>query len=230
MLLHVPKVLDASQVATCRAALARADWIDGRATAGHLGERVKRNRQVAENDPIARETGDLILAALERHPLFIAAALPLKVCPPLFNCYEGGETYGIHIDGSIRDIANTRHRIRTDISATLFLTAPEDYDGGDLIIEDTYGMHKVKLPAGDMVLYPANSLHQVTPVTRGARIASFFWVQSMVRGNEQRSLLLDLDTAIQELNRRAHGDKGGDKVAVQLAGVYHNLLRLWSDT
>jgi PKHD-type hydroxylase len=226
LLLHVPKVLDASKVAACRAALARAEWVDGRATVGHLGERVKRNRQVAEHDPIAREMGDIILAALERSPLFIAAALPLKVCPPLFNCYEGGETYGVHVDGSIRDIAKTRHRVRTDISATLFLTPPEDYDGGELIIEDTYGLHKVKLPAGDMVLYPANSLHQVTPVTRGARISSFFWVQSMVRSNEQRSLLLDLDTSIQELSRRS----ADDSVAVRLAGVYHNLLRLWSDT
>lgn len=226
MLLHVPKVLDVEQAAKCRAMLERAEWVDGRATAGHLSERAKRNRQVRDGDAIGREVGDTILAALERNPLFLAAALPLKVCPPLFNSYEGGETYGIHIDGSIRDVAGTRHRIRTDISATLFLTPPEDYDGGELIIEDTYGLHKVKLPAGDMVLYPANSLHQVAPVTRGARISSFFWIQSMVRGNEQRTMLLDLDTAIQELSRRAPEDK----ITIQLAGVYHNLLRLWSDT
>jgi PKHD-type hydroxylase len=226
MLLHVAKLLDADQAAKCRALLDRAEWVDGRATAGHLSERVKRNRQVRDGDPIGREVGEMILAVLERNPLFLAAALPLKVCPPLFNCYEGGETYGIHIDGSIRDVAGTRHRIRTDISATLFLTPPEDYDGGELVIEDAYGLHKVKLPAGDMVLYPANSLHQVTPVTRGARISSFFWIQSMVRGNEHRALLLDLDTAIQELSRRAPEDK----VTVQLAGVYHNLVRLWSDT
>ena len=226
MLLQVPKVLTPEQVAQCRAALARADWTDGRATVGHLGEKVKRNRQVPEGHPIGREVGDIILAALERNALFISAALPLKVCPPLFNCYEGGETYGTHIDGSVYSVKGTMHRIRTDISATLFLNAPEDYDGGELTVEDRYGVHKVKLPAGDMVLYPSSSLHHVTPVTRGARISSFFWIQSMVREDDRRTMLLDLDTSIQQLNRLVPDEKS----VIQLAGVYHNLLRLWSDT
>jgi PKHD-type hydroxylase len=226
MLLHIPKVLDAGQVAQCRDALALAEWVNGRATAGHQSERVKHNMQVPEGHPIARELGDMILAALERNALFITAALPLKVYPPLFNRYQGGETYGTHIDGAIREVMRSHHRVRTDLSATLFLTAPEDYDGGELMIEDSFGLHRVKLPAGDMVLYPATSLHQVTPVTRGVRVSSFFWLQSMVRENEKRMMLLDLDTAIQQLNRVVPDERA----LVQLTGLYHNLLRCWSDT
>jgi PKHD-type hydroxylase len=168
----------------------------------------------------------MILAALERSPLFIAAALPLKVYPPLFNRYQGGQTFGIHIDGAIRQLEGSGHRVRTDLSATLFLSAPESYDGGELLIEDTYGLHRTKLPAGDMVLYPASSLHRVEPVTRGARLASFFWVQSMIREDAKRTLLLDLDTAIQQLNRVT----ADNPAMVQLTGVYHNLLRLWAET
>src|ERR1700749_5162268 len=200
MPLHIPKVLDASLVAQCRQALDRAEWVDGRATAGHQSERVKNNMQVPEGHPVARELGDMILAALERNALFIAAALPLKVNPPLFNRYQGGQTYGTHIDGAIRNIPGAG-RIRTDLSATLFLSAPEEYDGGELVIEDTYGLHRTKLPAGGMILYPASSLHRVQPVTRGARIASFFWIESMIRDDGKRTLLLDLDTSIQQLNR-----------------------------
>lgn len=226
MLVHIPAVLNVDQLAECRRALAEAEWVDGRATAGHQSSRAKHNMQVPEGHPVARRLGDMILASLERSPLFIAAALPLKVNPPLFNRYQGGQTYGTHIDGAIRDISGTGHRIRTDLSATLFISSPEDYDGGELLIEDTYGLHRSKLPAGDMVLYPASSLHRVQPVTRGARLASFFWVQSMVREDGRRTLLLDLDTAIQQLNRVTPDNPA----MVQLTGIYHNLLRLWAET
>ena len=226
MLLHIPEVLTQEQVARCRAALARADWIDGRATAGHQSAPVKHNRQLAEDHPVARELGELILAALERTPLFLSAALPLKVVPPLFNRYEGGGTYGTHLDGAIWQIGGTRHRVRTDLSATLFLTPPEDYDGGELTIEDTYGAHRVKLPAGDMILYPGTSLHQVTPVTRGARVSAFFWIQSMVRDDAKRSLLFDLDMA----NQRVRAALPADRAVTELFNIYHNLLRQWADT
>lgn len=226
MLIHVPAVLTAAQIAECRRALDEAEWVDGRVTAGHQSSRMKDNMQVPENHPVARRLGEMILAALERSPLFIAAALPLKVNPPLFNRYQGRQSYGTHIDGAIRDILGTGHRLRTDLSATLFLSAPEDYDGGELLIEDTYGLHRIKLAAGDMVLYPASSLHRVEPVTRGARLASFFWVQSMIREDAKRTLLLDLDTAIQQLNRVT----ADNPAMVQLTGVYHNLLRLWAET
>jgi PKHD-type hydroxylase len=226
MLIHVPAVLTAAQVAECRRALDQAEWVDGRVTAGHQSARTKDNMQVPEGHPVARRLGEMILAALERSPLFIAAALPLKVYPPLFNRYQGGQTFGIHIDGAIRQLEGSGHRVRTDLSATLFLSAPESYDGGELLIEDTYGLHRTKLPAGDMVLYPASSLHRVEPVTRGARLASFFWVQSMIREDAKRTLLLDLDTAIQQLNRVT----ADNPAMVQLTGVYHNLLRLWAET
>jgi PKHD-type hydroxylase len=181
--------------------------------------------QVPESHPVARRLGEMILAALERSPLFIAAALPLKVNPPLFNRYQGGQTYRTHIDGAIRDIPGAG-RIRTDLSATLFLSAPEEYDGGELVIEDTYGLHRTKLPSGDMILYPASSLHRVQPVTRGARLASFFWIESMIRDDGKRTLLLDLDTSIQQLNRTV----ADHPAMVQLTGVYHNLLRQWAET
>jgi PKHD-type hydroxylase len=187
--------------------------------------RAKDNMQLPEDHPIARRLGDMILSALEGHPLFIAAALPLVAYPPTFNRYRGGQTYGTHIDGAIRQIPESRRRMRTDLSATVFLSAPDEYDGGELTVEDTLGAHRVKLPAGDMILYPASSLHQVTPVTRGERLASFFWVQSMVRDNDQRAILFDLDMAIQNLMPTIP-----DHAAlIQLTGVYHNLLRRWSD-
>jgi PKHD-type hydroxylase len=226
MLVHIPAVLNADQVQECRRALDQAEWIDGRATAGHQSSRMKDNVQVPEGHPVARKLGDMILTALERSPLFIAAALPLKVYPPLFNRYQGGQTYGTHIDGAIRDIAGTPHRVRTDLSATLFISSPEDYEGGELMIEDNYGVQRVKLPAGDMILYPASSLHRVQPVTRGARVASFLWLQSMIRDDGERTLLLDLDTAIQQLNRVA----ADNPAMVQLTSVYHNLLRRWAET
>ena len=199
MLIRIEKVLTADQLAECRRALAEAEWADGRATAGYQSARVKDNMQVPETHPTARRLGDMILTVLERHPLFMAAALPQKVVPPLFNLYQGGQSYGNHIDGAIRPIAGTPHRVRTDLSATLFLTPPEDYDGGELVIEHGYGVERVKLPAGDMILYPGTSRHRVEAVTRGARIASFFWIQSMVRDDTQRALLFELDGSIQHL-------------------------------
>jgi PKHD-type hydroxylase len=225
MLLVVPKVLTAEQLNRCREALAAAEWVDGKATAGYQGAQVKQNRQLPENSQLARELGDLVLGSLERDPLFISAALPKCVYPPMFNRYEGGEYFGSHVDNAVRLIPGTGIKLRTDISATLFLAAPADYEGGELLVEDTYGTHSVKLPAGDMVLYPSTSLHKVTPVTRGARVASFFWVQSMVRDDAQRTLLYDLDTSIQRLNAA-----GADEAArTRLIGCYHNLLRMWSE-
>lgn len=225
MLLAVPKVLSTEQLNRCREALAAADWVDGRVTAGYQGAQVKQNRQLPENSPRARELGDLILAALERNPLFISAALPKRVYPPMFNRYESGEYFGSHVDNAVRLLPGTGIKIRTDISATLFLAEPSEYDGGELLIEDTYGTHSVKLPAGDMILYPSTSLHKVMPVTRGARLASFFWIQSMVGDDAQRTLLFDLDTAIQRLNATAADEPS----RTRLIGCYHNLLRMWSE-
>jgi PKHD-type hydroxylase len=228
MLVRIPRVLDERQAGLIRARLEAAGdaWVDGRATAGHQGAQVKRNRQIAEDAPVAREVGDVILAALERNPLFISAALPNRVYPPMFNRYQGGETFGSHVDNAVRLIPATGAKIRTDVSATLFLSAPGDYDGGELLVEDVYGTHSVKLPAGDMVIYPGTSLHRVNPVTRGARLASFFWLQSLVRDDAQRALLYDLDVSIQRLGRAAPGDAA----LVTLTGCYHNLLRMWSET
>jgi PKHD-type hydroxylase len=225
MLLHIPGVLTADQATECRQRLAHAAWVDGRVTAGYQATKVKDNMQVPEDDPAAREVGDLILAALERNALFLSAALPLKVFPPMFNRYEGGQAFGVHVDTAIRQVAGTAHRVRTDLSATLFLSAPEEYDGGELVVNDTYGAHSIKLPAGDMVLYPGSSLHQVRPVTRGARIACFFWIQSMVRADSQRSVLFELDSAIQQLARAVPEQAA----IVQLTNVYHNLLRHWAE-
>lgn len=221
MLLHIADVLTPQQAAEAHAALTAAEWVDGRVTAGYQSARTKNNLQLAEEHPLARELGSAILAALERHPLFMGAALPLKVFPPLFNRYEGGGSFGTHVDNAIRQVKGTPHRVRTDLSATLFLTPPEHYDGGELIIEDTYGTQSVKLPAGHLVLYPATSLHHVRPVTRGARISSFFWIQSMIRDDGQRTILFDLDMAIQQAPDHPS--------AVQLTGVYHNLIRLWAE-
>jgi PKHD-type hydroxylase len=225
MLLHIPGVLTADQVAEARAKLDQAEWVDGRVTAGHQSARVKYNQQLPEAHPVAEEVGDVILTALQRHPLFVAAALPLRVFPPLFNRYSGGDSFGSHVDNSIRQISGTGYRIRTDLSATLFLSAPEEYDGGELMVEDTYGVHSVKLPAGHLVLYPSTSLHHVRPVTRGVRVASFFWIQSLVRDDGERTLLFDLDTAIQRISQ----DLPDHVSALQLTGVYHNLLRRWAE-
>lgn len=226
MLLHIPQVLTAEQVAQCRRALDAAPWVDGRITAGHQSAKAKDNMQLREDHPTAHSLGEMILAALDRNLLFTSAALPLKVFPPLFNRYQGGQSFGVHVDNAVRQVRGTPHRVRTDLSATLFLAAPEEYNGGELIVEDTYGAHKVKLPAGHMVLYPSSSLHHVAPVTRGARIASFFWIQSMVRDDGERTLLFDLDSAIQKVNANA----ANEKAAVQLTGIYHNLLRRWADS
>ena len=225
MLLTIPDVLTRDQVAEAREHLARADWVDGRVTAGYQSSRVKDNRQLPEDHPAARALGEMILTALQRNPLFISAALPLRIFPPLFNQYEGGQSFGSHVDNAIRQVTGTPFRIRTDLSATLFLSQPDEYDGGELAVEDTYGVHTVKLPAGHMVLYPSTSLHHVRPVTRGARIASFFWIQSLVRDDAERTLLFDLDTAIQRLSAEAPDHPA----AVQLTGVYHNLVRRWAE-
>ena len=214
MLLPIPEVLSAAQVRDCRQALAGADWVDGRVTAGFQSARAKDNEQVPEDHPVARAQGEMILAALERMPLFISATLALRVFPPLFNRYQGGQSFGTHVDNAIRQVRGTGRRIRTDLSATLFLTPPEEYEGGELMVEDHYGTHAVKLPAGGMVVYPASSLHHVTPVTAGARVSAFFWIQSMVRDDGQRTLLFDLDTAIQKLGR----DVPDHAAVVQLTG------------
>jgi PKHD-type hydroxylase len=227
MLLSISGILTQDEVAEFRAALAKGEWIDGRVTAGTQSGSVKHNRQVPENSPVARALGDKILDALGRSPLFISAALTAKVFPPLFNCYEGGEHFGTHIDNAIRPVKGTAVRVRTDLAATLFLTAPEDYDGGELAIETAFGAQEVKLPAGDMVLYPASSLHHVKPVTRGARISSFFWIQSMIRSHDDRAILFDLDQSIQALGAERGVD---DPQVVRLSGLYHNLIRRWAET
>lgn len=227
MLLAIPQVLTKAEVAKVRARLEEAEWVDGNETAGVQSRLAKRNRQVREGSAIGNELGDLVLDALGRSPLFVSAALPLKTFPPLFNRYEGGEAFGTHIDNAIRPVRGTPVRVRTDLSCTLFLSEPDEYDGGELVVEDAFGVQEVKLAAGDAVLYPGTSLHQVTPVTRGARIASFFWIQSMVRGDSDRALLFDLDQAIQA-HAAAHGH--ADETTVRLTGVYHNLIRRFADT
>jgi PKHD-type hydroxylase len=229
MLLNVPDVLTQDQVAQARKILDAAEWVDGKVTAGHQSAKAKDNMQIPEGHPAARQLGEMILGALGKNPLFLSAALPLRIFPPLFNRYTGGQSFGTHVDNSIRQINGTPHRIRTDLSATLFFAGPDEYDGGELCVEDTYGTKSVKLPAGSMILYPATSLHHVRPVTRGARICSFFWLQSMVRDDMQRSLLFDLDLAIQRLNRELPVHSGVAQTAVQLTGVYHNLLRQWAE-
>jgi len=225
MLLQIPDVLTAEQAAECRRKIEKAQWIDGRVTAGHQSARTKNNLQLAENHPLAQELGEIILASLEQSSLFMAAALPLRVFPPLFNRYEGGQSFGNHVDNAIRQVAGTPHRIRTDLSATLFLSAPGDYEGGALVIEDTYGVHSIKLAAGSLILYPATSLHNVRSVTKGARISSFFWIQSMVRDDGERTILFDMDMAIQRIAENAPEHPS----VIQLTGVYHNLLRRWAD-
>lgn len=225
MLITIPGVLSADQVKHARQTLDQAEWIDGKATAGYQSARTKDNQQVPENHPAARSLGDMIVKELGRNPLFLSAALPAKIFPPLFNRYQGGQSFGTHVDNAIRQVAGTPHRIRTDLSATLFLSAPDEYEGGELTIEDTYGVHQIKLPAGQMILYPASSLHHVRPVTKGARISSFFWIQSLVRDDGKRTILYDLDLGIQRVSRDFPDHPSG----VQLTGVYNNLLRQWAE-
>jgi len=230
MMVRIPGLLSSGQVREMRGLLAAADWVDGKVTAGEQSATIKHNLQIPENSNAARAAGDTILTALGRNEAFTSAALPLRVFPPLFNRYDAGMDFGSHIDNSIRFVKSSLGtgapiRVRTDMSATLFLTDPDEYDGGELVVEDTYGPYSVKLPAGDLVLYSATSRHHVTAVTRGARWSSFFWIQSMIRDEAARAMLYELDTAIQSL-RQKHGD-GED--TVRLTGLYHNLVRRWAD-
>jgi PKHD-type hydroxylase len=226
MMLHIPAVLTAEQVAAMRSRLGQADWTDGRATVGAQGAQVKRNRQLPASAPLGLELGAEIVAALAANPLYFAAALPLRTAPPQFNSYAGGEHYGAHVDGAVRAVAGSSQPLRTDLSATLFLTDPDDYDGGELVVSDTYGEHAVKLAAGDMILYPASSVHRVEPVSRGERVAAFFWIQSMVRDDARRAMLLELDQTISRLRERI----GDCEETVSLTAQYHNLLRMWAET
>lgn len=226
MLVGIRNVLSADEVAHCRKVLEASSWIDGKATAGEVAAVAKRNLQVPENSPEARELGDIILRALGRNPMFNAAALPLRVLPPMFNRYDEGMSFDAHVDGAVRAIPGAGMRMRADVSSTLFLTAPDEYDGGELIIEDSYGSHSVKLPAGDMVVYPTTSLHRVERITRGSRWSSFFWTQSMVRDDGKRSLLYDLDLAIIETRQMLPDDT---RAVVSLTNTYHNLLRRWAE-
>lgn len=225
MLLHIPEVLTRDELAHVRQALDAAEWADGRETVGVQGAKVKRNQQLPDASPLKVELGQIVQAALERNPLYFAATLPLKTLPPRFNRYAGGGEYGFHVDGAVMRLGNGE-QLRSDVSCTLFLAEPDEYDGGELIVSDTYGEHEVKLPAGDLIVYPSSSLHKVAPVTRGARLAAFFWVQSMVRDDARRRMLFEMDTAIETL-RRGGADDGA---VLQLTGVYHNLLRQWSET
>jgi PKHD-type hydroxylase len=225
MLLHIPDVLSREQVTQMRAMLDAADWTDGRETVGAQGAQVKRNQQLPDASPLRQQLGQLVLAALARNPLYHAAALPLRTLSPRFNRYQGGGQYGFHVDGAVMALSGDA-QLRSDVSCTLFLSEPDEYDGGELIVNDTYGEHEVKLPAGDLIVYPSSSLHRVTPVTRGARVASFFWVQSLIRDDSRRRLLFELDASIQRLTQT-----GADAASLlQLTGVYHNLLRQWAET
>jgi PKHD-type hydroxylase len=227
VLVHIPEVLTADQVGRCRDVMAQTEWIDGRGTAGHQSSKVKRNLQLPEDSAEARELGQMVLSALNRSPLFTSAVLPKTIFPPLFNRYDahGDMHFGSHVDNAIRTDFATGIRIRTDVSSTLFLSSPDDYDGGELVVEDTYGTHSVKLPAGDMIVYPATSVHHVTPVTRGSRIASFFWTQSMIADVTRRAMLFDLDMSIIRLS----GDHPEHPSIVSLTALYHNLLRQWAE-
>jgi PKHD-type hydroxylase len=226
MMLQIPGVLTKDEVARLRGLIDAAEWVDGNVTSGFQSGLAKRNTQLPEDAPAAREAGAAILAALQKHPLFVAGALPARIFPPLFNRYGPGETFGDHVDNAIRATRDGSLRIRTDLSATLFLTEPDAYDGGELTVDDTYGVHQVKLEAGDLILYPASSLHRVEPITRGARVSSFFWIQSLIREDAKRALLFDIDMAIQ---RAALTLGQGDAAIVALTGSYHNLLRMWSE-
>ncbi|MBQ0760687.1 MAG: PKHD-type hydroxylase [Zhongshania sp.] len=226
MLVKIPALLSKAEVTHCRSILEAADWVDGKVTAGYQSARNKNNIQLAEHSEAANQLGDIILAALANSNLFMSAALPLKIFPPLFNCYQGGHSFGVHVDNAIRQVKGTAIKVRTDLSMTLFLSEPDEYDGGELVIEDTYGTQSIKLDAGDMILYPSTSLHRVTPVTKGRRLASFFWLQSMVASDEKRTLLYDMDMSIQNLSQ---GNEDHPAI-IQLTGVYHNLLRQWAQT
>ncbi|WP_342656984.1 Fe2+-dependent dioxygenase [Sphingomonas sp. NY01] len=226
MLIAIPDVLDGAGVARLRGLIDVAEWVDGNATSGPQSALAKRNAQLPEGSPAAREAGGMVLDALARSPLFIAAALPLKVFPPLFNRYAGGDAFGLHVDNAIRIQRGSDFRIRSDLSATLFLSDPDSYDGGELVIEEQFGEQRVKLPAGHMVVYPASSLHRVMPVTRGTRVASFFWIQSMVRDDGARRILFELDQSVQDIAGR---DGQDDPTTIRLTGVYHNLLRRWAE-
>lgn len=225
MLIHIPEILTKAEVTDFRLRLQQTRWIDGKATVGVQGAQVKNNRQLSVENPVAKELGEVILKKLYANAVFMSAALPLRIVPPLFNAYSGGEHYGFHVDGAIRILPNSNLSLRTDISSTLFLSEPDDYEGGELIVQDTYGSHEIKLPAGDLILYPSTSLHQVTPVTAGERVCSFFWAQSMVRDDWQRNLLHELDCNIQSLRQKI----GDSDEIVGLTGHYHNLLRQWAN-
>jgi PKHD-type hydroxylase len=226
MLLRVPQVLNADELKQMQSLMAAAEWVDGKVTAGTQSAQVKRNIQLPESSPQAEAARQIVLTALSRNALFFSAALPKKIYPPLFNQYRDGMDFGAHIDNAVRTHALTGLHVRTDISCTLFLADPDSYDGGELVVEDTYGQQMVKLPAGDMVLYPGTSLHHVRPVTRGARLASFFWLQSMIRDDAQRTLLFDMDAAIVTLRQQV----GDNAAVIRLTGNYHNLIRMWADT
>lgn len=226
MLICIPDMLSADEVAVCRAMMARAPWQDGRATAGAQSAGVKNNLQIPQSAPEAQQLGQIILGALGRNPLFLSAALPKTILPPMFNRYGPGQNFGVHVDNAIRQVPQTGERLRTDLSMTLFFSEPEDYDGGELVIETHYGAQEVKLPAGHLVLYPATSLHQVLPVTRGERVSSFFWLQSMIRDDGQRTLLFDLDQTIQAISAECGATSPH---AVRLTGIYHNLIRAWAE-
>jgi PKHD-type hydroxylase len=228
MLICIPDVLSKADASEFRSVMERAPWEDGRSTAGAQSAMVKKNEQLPPDAEVSRALGQRVVKALTANPLFLSAAIPLHIFPPLFNRYaaSNGHHFGIHVDNAVRGDPLTGLRIRTDLSATLFLCEPEDYDGGELVVEDTYGSHQVKLPAGHLVLYPATSLHMVTPVTRGARVASFFWIQSMVRDDRARSMIFDLDSSIQQLANRLGRD---DPETVRLTGIYHNLIRYWAE-
>lgn len=227
MLITIPEVLTKEEVARCRAILDGADLLDGKLTAGAQSAQVKQNQQLDPLSDAAQQLGQFILQKLGQTPLFISAALPNKILPPMFNRYEGGQTFGLHVDNAIRVNPLTQERLRTDLSMTLFFAEPDEYDGGELYIEDYYGTKEVKLPAGDMVLYPSTSLHEVRPVTRGARVSSFFWLQSMVRSDEHRRVLFDLDQTIQSLAAAQGADA---PEVVRLTGIYHNMIRIFADT
>ena len=225
MLLHIPQVLSADEVAECRAGLVNAAWVDGRGTAGFLSAPVKHNAQLHWQNPLAVRLGGLVRAKLEQNPMFLSAALPSAILPPLFNRYAGGGHYGPHVDGALRPVEGTGERIRTDLSITVMLSDPADYDGGELVIEDLLGGRSIKLPAGDAILYPANSVHQVTPVNRGVRLAAFTWIQSVVRDDADRQSLFELDAALQQL---PSGDSAADP-RLRLTNLYHRLLRRWAE-
>lgn len=227
MLITIPQVLTKEEVAHCRGLLDAADWLDGKSTAGAQSAEVKKNQQLDPTSEVSQKVGQFILQKLGQNPTFVSAALPNKILPPMFNRYASGETFGLHVDNAIRVNPLTQERLRTDLSMTLFFAEPDEYDGGELYIEDYYGTKEVKLPAGDMVLYPSTSLHEVRPVTRGARVSSFFWLQSMVRSDEHRRVLFDLDQTIQTLAMRNGTD---DPEVVKLTGIYHNMIRIWVDT